>query len=636
MKRILLTLLAILIALPVLAGGPKEPKLLKAKNKNPGNYIVVFEDRVDGDVDALAADLVKMGRGRLKHAYKHSIKGFAAELSESEAMKIAADPRVKYVEEDGIVSIDATQTGATWGLDRIDQRDLPLSTTYTYNFTASGVKAYIIDTGILTTHTQFGGRAIHGRDAVNNDNDATDCHGHGTHVAGTVGGSTYGVAKSVTLVAVRVLDCSGNGTDAGVIAGIDWVTADHAAGAPAVANMSLGGGVSQALDDAVNRAINDGVTMAVAAGNGDQFGNPLNACNGSPSRVAAAITVGSTTSTDARSSFSNYGTCLDLFAPGSSITSAWYTSTTATNTISGTSMATPHVTGVAALYLSENGNQSPATVRNAIVANATPNKVTNPMTGSPNLLLYSIWGGGGTPAPTISGFSPTSGGIGTSVTITGTNFTGASSVSFNNQAASFTVNSSTQITATVPNCSSSGQVRVTTAGGTATSSGSFTVTGCGGGSQQLLANPGFESGAVSWTQTSGVIDSSTGRPARTGSWKAWLNGYGTTHTDYVYQTVTIPSTATSATLSFYVRIDTAETTTTVQYDKLQVQVSNNGGASYTTLATYSNLNANSTYVLKSFSLNAYIGQSVRVRLYGTEDSSLQTSFVVDDTALNVQ
>src|SRR6185436_13247489 len=373
-----------------------------------------------------------MSRGRKNHTYKNTIKGFSAELSEQEALKIASDPRVRYVEEDGIVTLDATQSNATWGLDRIDQRDLPLSTTYTYNFKASGVKAYIIDTGILTTHTQFGGRAIHGRDAVDNDNDATDCHGHGTHVAGTVGGSTYGVAKNVTLVAVRVLDCAGSGTDAGVIAGIDWATADHQAGQPAVANMSLGGGASQSLDDAVNRAISDGITMAVAAGNDN-----VNACNSSPARVPAAITVGSTTSTDARSSFSNWGTCLDIFAPGSSITSSWYTSTTATNTISGTSMATPHVTGVAALYLSQNGNQSPATVRDALVNNATLNKVTSPGTGSPNRLLYSIFGAPPPPPPP-------------------------------------------------------------------------------GG--QLLLNPGFESGNNgNWTQTTGVIDSSTGRPARTGS-----------------------------------------------------------------------------------------------------------------------
>lgn len=627
----------LVLALPVLAGGPKKEKLLKAKGKKiAGSYIVVFEDRT-ADVDALADDLVTKHRGRKNHVYKAALKGFAAELSELEALALSQHPSVKYVEEDGEVTITATQSGATWGIDRIDQRDLPLSGTYVYNATGSGVKAYIIDTGILTTHTDFGGRAISGHDAVDGSLPATDCNGHGTHVAGTVGGATWGVAKSVTLVAVRVLDCNGSGTNSGVIAGVNWVASDHAAGAPAVANMSLGGGVSQALDDAVNAAISDGVTFAIASGNSN-----ANACNYSPARVAAAITVNSSTSTDARSSFSNYGTCTDIFAPGSSITSAWYTSTTATNTISGTSMATPHVAGAAALYLEGNPSASPATVASALINNSTPNKITSPGTGSPNRLLYTgfIGGGGGTPAPTISGFSPTSGGVGTSVTITGTNFTGASAVSFNNQGATFSVVSSTQINATVPNCSSSGQVRVTTAGGTATSSGSFTVTGCGGGTpQQLLLNPGFESGNNgNWTITAGVIDSSASPAARTGSWKAWLCGYGTTHTDYAYQTVTIPSTATSASLSYYLRITSAETTTSVVYDRLQVQVSTNAGSTWTTLATYSNLNKGTyaSYLLRSHDLLAYKGLSVRVRFYATEDSSLQTSFLVDDTALNVQ
>ena len=630
MKRTLLSLLVLVLAIPALAGGPKKAKLHKKERAIPDRYIVVLEDRV-ADVDGIADELVTKARGRKDHVYKNALKGFSANLSEKEALALAEDPRVKYVEEDGEVSISTAQTGATWGLDRIDQQNLPLNSTYVYNATGSGVKAYIIDTGINVNHNEFGGRAINGFDAVDGSLPAADCHGHGTHVSGTVGGSTYGVAKSVTLVAVRVLDCTGNGTDSGVIAGINWVTSDHQAGQPAVANMSLGGGASQALDDAMNASISDGVTYAVASGNEN-----ANACNSSPARVAAAITVNSSTSTDARSSFSNWGTCTDIFAPGSSITSAWYSSNTATNTISGTSMATPHVAGAAALYLQGNPSASPATVTAALINNSTPNKITSPGTGSPNRLLYTGFiGGGGTPAPTISSFSPASGGTGTSVTISGANFTGATAVSFNNQAASFTVNSSSQITASVPNCSSSGQVRVTTAGGTAVSSGSFTVTGCGGGgSGQLLLNPGFESGAVNWTQTAGVIDSSTGRPARTGSWKAWLCGYGTTHTDYVYQSVTIPSTAATATLSFWVRIDTAETTTSVAYDTLRAQVSTNGGSTYTTLATYSNLNASSSYVQKTFDLSAYRGLTVRVRLYATEDSSLQTSFVVDDTALS--
>src|SRR5262249_17455098 len=288
-----------------------------------------------------------------------------------------------------------------------------------------------------------------------------DCAGHGTHVAGTVGGSTYGVAKGVTLVAVRVLDCSGSGTNSGVIAGVNWVAAN--AIKPAVANMSLGGGVSQALDDAVNGAVANGVVFCVAAGNGDAAGNPLDACTTSPARAANAITVSATDSTDHKASWANFGTCVDIFAPGVNITSSWFSSTTATNTISGTSMATPHVCCAAALYVGLNPSATPAAVASALTTNATSGVVIGPRTGSPTKLLYELFiGGGGPPAPPISSFSPTSGGVGASMTITGTNFTGATSVKFNGQSASFTVNSSTQITATVPNCSSSGTISVTT------------------------------------------------------------------------------------------------------------------------------------------------------------------------------
>nr|5WSL_A Chain A, keratinase [Meiothermus taiwanensis WR-220]5WSL_B Chain B, keratinase [Meiothermus taiwanensis WR-220]5WSL_C Chain C, keratinase [Meiothermus taiwanensis WR-220] len=276
----------------------------------------------------------------------------------------------------------ATQTGATWGLDRIDQRTLPLSGTFTYSNTGSGVNAYIIDTGIRVSHSEFGGRATAVFDAIGDGQNGNDCNGHGTHVAGTVGGTVYGVAKSVRLYAVRVLNCSGSGSNSGVIAGVDWVRQN--ARRPAVANMSLGGGASSALDTAVNNAINAGITFALAAGNSNR-----DACQFSPARVTAGITVGATTSTDARASYSNYGSCLDLFAPGSSITSAWISSDTSTNTISGTSMATPHVAGVAALYLQSNPSASPATVRNAIVGNATSGVVSNAGRRSPNLLLYS-------------------------------------------------------------------------------------------------------------------------------------------------------------------------------------------------------------------------------------------------------
>jgi subtilisin family serine protease len=623
------------LAVPLLAAGAKKTDIIKAnKNKIPNSYIVVLESRLD-DVDGVADEMTKQHFGKMKHLYKAALKGFAAEMSEKEAAKLAADPRVKYVEEDSIVSIDTTQTGATWGLDRIDQRNLPLDGNYTYNTTASNVHAYIVDTGILTSHTQFGGRASVGVDEIGDGHNGIDCNGHGTHVAGTVGGSTYGVAKGVSLVAVRVLDCSGSGTNSGVIAGVNWVAQN--AIKPAVANMSLGGGASQALDDAVTGAVNAGVVFCVAAGNGDSLGNPQDACTTSPARAAAAITVSATDSTDTKASWANYGTCVDIFAPGVNITSSWYSSTTATNTISGTSMATPHVAGASALYLAGNTTATPASVASALTSNATSGVVKSPGTGSPNRLLYTgfIGGGGGGTAPTVTSFSPTSGGVGTSVSISGTNFTGATSVKFNGQSASFTVNSSTSISATVPNCSSSGTISVTTSAGTGTSSGAFAVTGCA--ASQLLGNPGFETGsAAPWVATAGVIDSSTSEPAHSGSWKAWMDGYGTTHTDTLYQDVTIPSTATSATLTFWLHFDTAETTTTTQYDKLTVQIRNTANTVLSTLATYSNLNKATGYSQKSFNVTSFKGQTIRVYFTATEDSSLQTSFVVDDTALNVQ
>ena len=276
---------------------------------------------------------------------------------------------------------------ATWGLDRIDQRDLPLNGTYSYTTLAAGVHVYVIDTGIRSTHAEFGGRVSStGYTAISDGNGTNDCNGHGTHVAGTIGGATYGVAKGVTLHAVRVLNCSGSGSTSGVIAGVNWVTANHTA--PAVANMSLGGGASTALDDAVRNSVASGVTYAVAAGNSN-----ANACNSSPSRVSQALTVGSSTNTDARSSFSNFGTCVDVFAPGSNITSAWYTSNTATNTISGTSMASPHVAGAAALYLATDPSAPPSTVHAAVVDNASVNKLSSIGSGSPNRLLHSIFGG---------------------------------------------------------------------------------------------------------------------------------------------------------------------------------------------------------------------------------------------------
>jgi len=368
--------------------GAEMSKLRRAANKIENNYIVVLDDSVIGQrgnfsiAPYVAQEMVATHRGQLKHLYQYALNGFAVEMTPEDAEALSQDFRVAYVEEDGIVMADATQSNPPWGLDRIDQRNLPLNAIYTFNWTGSGVRAYVIDTGIRTTHTQFGGRASNVFDAFGGS--GADCNGHGTHVSGTIGGSTYGVAKSALLRGVRVLDCNGSGSNSGVIAGVDWVTNNHIN--PAVANMSLGGGASTALDTAVNNLANSGVPIAVAAGNSN-----ANACNSSPARAANAITVGATTTSDARSSFSNFGTCLDLFAPGSGILSSWFSSDTATATLSGTSMASPHVAGVAALYKQANPGASATTTRNAIVNGATTNVVTNAGTGSPNRLLYSLF-----------------------------------------------------------------------------------------------------------------------------------------------------------------------------------------------------------------------------------------------------
>ncbi|RST06097.1 S8 family peptidase [Streptomyces sp. WAC07149] len=348
----------------------------------PGSYIVTLKDSAARSTDDSGKAVAKRYGAKVERTYSAALNGYSVEVSEAQARKLAADPAVQSVVQNRTFTVDATQPNPpSWGLDRIDQWALPLDQSYTYPDKAGeGVTAYIIDTGVRITHQDFGGRASYGYDAVDNDNTAQDGHGHGTHVAGTVAGGAYGVAKKAKIVGVRVLDNNGSGTTAQVVAGIDWVTRN--AVKPAVANMSLGGGADSALDTAVRNSIAAGITYGVAAGN-----ESTDASTKSPARVAEAITVGSTTNTDAKSSFSNYGSILDIFAPGSSITSSWGTGDTATNTISGTSMATPHVVGAAALYLSQNPASTPAQVRDGLVAAATPNVVTGPGTGSPNRLL---------------------------------------------------------------------------------------------------------------------------------------------------------------------------------------------------------------------------------------------------------
>lgn len=344
--------------------------------------------------------------------YTYVLNGFAGAMSDAARSGLLRDARVTRVEPDGIATTMVTQSPATWGLDRIDQRNLPLDNSYSYQGTGAGVRVYIIDTGILISHGEFEGRAVNGYDFVDNDPVANDCNGHGTHVAGTVGSSTWGVAKGVTLVGVRVLSCTGSGTWSGVIAGMDWVTAQKnaAPAVAAVANMSLGGGANSSVDAAVRRMVSAGVTTAVAAGNGNMGGKEQDACGYSPARVTEALTIGATSSSDTKASWSNYGDCVDFFAPGVSIKSTWINTNYGadmTRTISGTSMATPHVAGAAALYLASNASATAQQVRDALYAATTKNKVTSSKTANNHLLYVDGGAGGGNPvnSPPVASFA---------------------------------------------------------------------------------------------------------------------------------------------------------------------------------------------------------------------------------------
>jgi subtilisin family serine protease len=645
-KRPFGVVLLVVAASGVVEAGPirKHPRPI------PGSYIVVLRQDAARDpkdlfsrqpsVSELATEMVELShQGKQRFVFEHSLRGFAVEATPFEAEQLANDSRVAFVEEDGVMEASATQSNATWGLDRVDQRALPLNKIYQYNQTGAGVNAYVIDTGIRATHAEFKGRIGNGFTAVSDGQGTSDCNGHGTHVAGTIGGSTYGIAKSVTLHSVRVLACNGSGTTSAVIAGIEWVTANRVR--PAVANMSLGGGISSALDLAVVNSIAAGVTYAIAAGNSN-----ADACQSSPARVAGALTVGASTSGDARASFSNFGSCLDVFAPGSGIGSAWYTSDTAANSLSGTSMATPHVAGAAALYLQNNRSASPAQVASALLGQSTTSRITDPGAGSPNRLLYTLFPGGATTDVTVPSVQLSQPANGSTVSGSVTFSANASDNSGIVTAVEFFVDGMLKGTDTTApfaigwdtraigdgqhvlsakaydpsnNVGSSGQAAVTVRNLVTTSA-------------ERVVNGGFESGTTGWGLAGNALYSHGGG-AHTG-----LGYTALATTDnasaYVYQNLSIPSSA-AGSLTFWLNVTSSESTTTAAHDKLFVEVRSASGTLLSTIATYSNLNktASATYTQRSLNVAAYRGQTVRVQFRATTDGSLPTTFRVDDVSL---